>query len=96
MNPLMEKHTLPARDQILSYLRRNRGKEVPVSELASNLNLKRSTISNAIKELNLQGHIEIERRSLKRGRYTVVYLTGDLIQESYVHKNEIIKIKRES
>ncbi len=92
----MEKHTLPARDQILSYLRRNRGKEVPVSELASNLNLKRSTISNAIKELNLQGHIEIERRSLKRGRYTVVYLTGDLIQESYVHKNEIIKIKRES
>jgi len=80
---------LPARERIFRYLRQNRGKEVPVSELSSNLNLKRTTISNAIKELNLQGLIEIERRPLKRGRYTVIYLTSDLIKERYVHKDEI-------
>ncbi|MFX0185269.1 MAG: hypothetical protein ACFE95_19475 [Candidatus Hodarchaeota archaeon] len=86
----MEDIQLPARDRIFKYLRQNRGKEVPVSDLVSNLGLKRTTISNAIKELNLQGSIEIERRPLKRGRYTVVYLTGDLIKEPYVHKNEIL------
>jgi methanogenic corrinoid protein MtbC1/biotin operon repressor len=86
---------IPAREQIFRYLRQNRCKEVPVSELASHLNLKRSTISNAIKELNLQGQIEIERRPLKRGRYTVVYLTGDLIKKRYVHKDEIVLEKME-
>ncbi|MFX1284810.1 MAG: HTH domain-containing protein [Promethearchaeota archaeon] len=90
----MENVQLPARDRIFRYLRQNRGREVPVSELASNLDLKRSTISNAIKELNLQGYIEIERRPLKRGRYTVVYLTDDLIKELYIHENEILKEKK--
>ncbi|MFX0173396.1 MAG: hypothetical protein ACFE9L_16000 [Candidatus Hodarchaeota archaeon] len=90
----MEDIQLPARDRIFRYLRQNRGKEVPVSDLVSNLGLKRTTISNAIKELNLQGFIEIERRPLKRGRYTVIYLTGDLIKEPYVHKNEIVSEKK--
>jgi DNA-binding MarR family transcriptional regulator len=63
----MEDIQLPARDRIFRYLRQNRGKEVPVSDLVSKLGLKRTTISNAIKELNLQGFIEIERRPLKRG-----------------------------
>ncbi|MFX0052681.1 MAG: hypothetical protein ACFE8U_15490 [Candidatus Hermodarchaeota archaeon] len=90
----MEDIQLPARDRIFRYLRQNRGKEVPVSALVSNLGLKRTTISNAIKELNLQGFIEIERRPLKRGRYTVIYLTSDLIKEPYVHKNEIMSEKK--
>ncbi|MFX0015993.1 MAG: HTH domain-containing protein [Promethearchaeota archaeon] len=92
----MENTQLPARDRIFRYLRKNRGREVPASELASRLDLKRSTISNAIKELNLLGLIEIERRPLKRGRYTVIYLTEDLIKEPYIHKNEILKRKKES
>ncbi|MHA2227110.1 MAG: HTH domain-containing protein [Candidatus Hodarchaeales archaeon] len=92
----MENIQLPARDRIFRYLRQNRGREVPVSELASHLNLKRSTISNAIKELNLQNLIKIERRPLKRGRYTVVYLIEDLIKEPYVHKNEILKEEKEA
>ncbi|MFX0084792.1 MAG: HTH domain-containing protein [Candidatus Hodarchaeota archaeon] len=90
----MENIKLSARDRIFRYLRQNRSREIPVSELASILDLKRSTISNAIKELNLQGLIEIERRPLKRGRYSVVSLVGDLIKEPYVHKNEIVKEKK--
>jgi methanogenic corrinoid protein MtbC1/DNA-binding transcriptional ArsR family regulator len=92
----MENTQLPARDRIFRHLRQNRGKEVPISDVMSKLGLKRTTISNAIKELNLQGLIEIERRPLKRGRYTVIYLTGDLITERYVHKNEIIKEEKPS
>lgn len=90
----MEDIQLPARDRIFRYLRQNRGREVPVSDFTSKFGLKRTTISNAIKELNLQGLIEIERRPLKRGRYTVIYLTGDLIKEPYVHKNEIMREKK--
>ncbi len=86
---------IPARDRILSYLRQNRGREIPVSELASSLDLKRTTISNAIKELNLQEYIMVERRPLKRGRYTVVYLHGDFIKDRYTHDNEIVKEKKE-
>jgi methanogenic corrinoid protein MtbC1/biotin operon repressor len=89
----MSASRLPARERIFRYLRQNRGKEIPVSDLSSNLGLKRTTISNAIKELKLQGLIEIERRPLKRGRYTVVSLTGDLIKERYVHKDEIKRAK---
>lgn len=91
----MDNLKTPARERILTYLRQNRGREVPVSELASTLGLKRTTISNAIKELSFQELIKIERRSLKRGRYTIVYLTGDLIKEFYVHKDEILKEKME-
>ena len=81
----------PARERILSYLRQNRGREIPVSEIATQLDLKRTTISNAIKELSFQEYIAVERRPLKRGRYTVIYLTGDLIKDRYVHQNEIVK-----
>ncbi|MHA1944636.1 MAG: HTH domain-containing protein [Candidatus Hodarchaeales archaeon] len=90
----MEKLKIPARERILTYLRQNRGREIPVSELASQLDLKRTTISNAIKELSFQDFIKIERRSLKRGRYTIVYLTGDLIKEHYTHDNEVFKEKK--
>ncbi|MFX1254371.1 MAG: cobalamin-dependent protein [Promethearchaeota archaeon] len=82
---------ISTKDIILKHLRTNRGREIPVSEIAEKFALKRTTISNAIKELHYMGQIEIERRPLKRGRYTVIWLSGDTIKQSYVHKKEILR-----
>jgi len=79
-----------SQDLILNYLRKNRNREIPVSEIAKNSLFKRNTISNAIHELQLKNLIEICRRPLKRGRYTVIWLTGDKITTRYRHKNEIV------
>ncbi|WP_455465160.1 B12-binding domain-containing protein, partial [Candidatus Hodarchaeum mangrovi] len=80
-----------SQDFILNYLRKNRNREIPVSEIAKNSLLKRNTISNAIHELQLKNLIEICRRPLKRGRYTVIWLTGDIITEKYRHKDELVE-----
>lgn len=77
----------PSRDLIFAYLRANRNREIPLSELSEQLFLKPTTISNAIKELSLKGKIEIERRPLKRGRYTVIWLHGNEV-ERYFHADE--------
>ncbi|MCY3413111.1 MAG: B12-binding domain-containing protein [Candidatus Heimdallarchaeota archaeon] len=49
---------------------------------------KQSTISNAIKELKLKDLIEVEKRSLKHGRYAVLRLRGDTIIKRYSHEDE--------
>ena len=82
-----------SKDLIIKYLKKNRGKEIPVSEISENYNLKPNTISNAIKELNYKGEIVIERRRLNRGRYTVIWLSGDSIQYPYVHEKERIGLR---
>ena len=80
-----------SQDLILNYLRKNHNREIPVSEIAKNNLLKRNTISNAIRELQLKNLIEICRRPLKRGKYTVIWLTGDKITKKYHHKNELVE-----
>lgn len=82
-----------SKDLIIKYLKANRGKETPVSELSKRYSLKPNTISNAIKELNYKEEISIERRQLKRGRYTVIWLRGDSIQHPYVHEKEKIDLR---
>lgn len=82
-----------SKDLIIKHLKANRGKEIPVSEISDKYNLKPNTISNAIKELNYKGEIVIERRQLRRGRYTVIWLRGDSIQYPYVHEKEKIDVR---
>jgi methanogenic corrinoid protein MtbC1 len=82
-----------SKDLIIKHLKVNRGKEIPVSEISEKYNLKPNTISNAIKELNYKGEIVIERRRLNRGRYTVIWLSGDSIQYPYVHEKERIDLR---
>jgi len=82
-----------SKDLIIKYLKANRGKEIPVSEISENYNLKPNTISNAIKELNYKGEIVKERRQLNRGRYTVIWLSGDSIQYPYIHEKERIDLR---
>ncbi|MFW9778227.1 MAG: cobalamin-dependent protein [Candidatus Heimdallarchaeota archaeon] len=77
-----------SKDVILNYLKLNRGREIPVSEIKVSCNLKLSTISNAIKELQYRNLINIERRPLKRGKYTVITLASDIIEHRYVHPKE--------
>jgi DNA-binding MarR family transcriptional regulator len=74
---------------ILEYLRKNRGREIPVAEISDLYYLKKNTISNSIKELELKGLIEIDRRPLKKGRYTVIWNKGDQITQQYKHTDEI-------
>ncbi len=76
-------------DLILEHLRRNRGNEIPVAEISDLYYLKKNTISNSIKELELKGLIEIDRRPLKKGRYTVIWNKGDQITQQYQHPDEI-------
>ncbi|MFX1507699.1 MAG: B12-binding domain-containing protein [Promethearchaeota archaeon] len=82
-----------SKDLIIKYLKANRGKEIPVSEISKKYSLKPNTISNAIKELNYKGEIIIERRRLNRGRYTVIWLNGDSIQYPFVHEKERIDLR---
>ncbi|MFW9856542.1 MAG: cobalamin-dependent protein [Candidatus Thorarchaeota archaeon] len=77
-----------SKEVILNYLRLNRGREIPVSEIKVSCNLKLSTISNAIKELQYRNLINIERRPLKRGKYTVITLANDIIEHRYIHPKE--------
>ncbi|MFW9995546.1 MAG: B12-binding domain-containing protein [Candidatus Odinarchaeota archaeon] len=81
-----------SKDTILDYLKKNRGREVPVAEIKKEFGMELSTISNATKELHYHGLIELERRPLKRGRYTVIWLSGETITEEgrYVHEKEVI------
>ncbi len=76
-------------DLILEYLRKNRGREIPVAEISDLYYLKKNTISNSIKELELKGLIEIDRRPLRKGRYTVIWNKGDQISQQYKHPDEI-------
>ena len=76
---------------ILEHLRKNRGREIPVSEISDLYYLKKNTISNSIRELELKGLIEIDRRPLKKGRYTVIWNKGDQITNQYNHPDEIFE-----
>ena len=60
---------------ILDYLIQNHGREVPVIEISKKFNFKLARISNAIKELKLAREIVVERRPIKKGKYTVIWLT---------------------
>jgi methanogenic corrinoid protein MtbC1 len=77
-----------SKEVILNYLKVNKGREIPVSEIQESCQLKLSTISNAIKELQYRNLIRIERRPLKRGKYTVITLANDIIENRYIHPKE--------
>lgn len=77
------------KDVILEYLKLNHGREIAVSEISEKFNFKLNRISNAIKELEFTGQIVIERRPLKKGKYTVIYLRGDTITEYATHERAI-------
>ncbi|MHA2338702.1 MAG: B12-binding domain-containing protein [Candidatus Hodarchaeales archaeon] len=77
------------KDAILEHLRQNRGREIPVSEIADKYNFSYSRISNAIKDLKYRGEIDIEHRPLKKGKYTVLRLKGDSINKRFVHEREV-------
>ncbi|MFW9930086.1 MAG: hypothetical protein ACFFD1_11895 [Candidatus Thorarchaeota archaeon] len=78
------------REVILKHLRKNRGREIPISELVETYNFSYSRISNAIKDLEYKEEIEIERRPLKKGKYTILRLKGDNISPEgrYIHVRE--------
>ena len=76
---------------ILDYLIQNHGREVPVSEISKKFNFKLARISNAIKELKLAREIVVERRPIKKGKYTVIWLTGDVITEFASHERDIVE-----
>ena len=77
------------KEVILDYLKLNRGREIAVSEISEKFNYKLNRISNAIKELELSGEILIDRRPLKKGKYTVIWLKGDNITEFASHEREL-------
>lgn len=77
------------KDVILEYLKLNHGREIAVSEISEKFSFKLNRISNAIKELEFTGQIIIERRPLKKGKYTVIYLRGDTITEFATHERAI-------
>ena len=77
------------KEVILEYLKINSGREIAVREISERFDYKLNRISNAIKELELVGEIIIERRPLKKGKYTVIRLRGDIINEYASHEDEI-------
>ena len=79
------------KDIILEYLKLNHGREIPVSEISETFNFKLARISNAVKELELSKQIVVERRPLKKGKYTVIRLTGDMIIQFATHERYIIE-----
>lgn len=77
------------KEVILNYLRKNKGREIAVHEISEKFDFKLNRISNAIKELELGGEINIERRPLKRGKFTVISLYGDTITQFASHDREL-------
>jgi methanogenic corrinoid protein MtbC1/DNA-binding transcriptional ArsR family regulator len=73
-NVIIEKKT--TKELIMSHLLRNREREVSVKEIAETYNLKRNTISNAIRELELKGKIILDRQR-KKGQFTHMSLAGE-------------------
>jgi len=63
---------------IIDHLLKNRGREIPVSEIAKTYNLKRNTISNAIRALEYDGKVET-KSFRKKGQFTMLRLPGDRI-----------------
>ncbi|MHA2252519.1 MAG: B12-binding domain-containing protein [Candidatus Kariarchaeaceae archaeon] len=90
-----KKRRVSTKEIIRDHLHQNRGREIPLSEIHTvykkimGREIGRTAISNAIKELGLMGEITTERRSLKHGRYTVIWLAGDNITERYTHPDEV-------
>jgi len=78
----------------MDHLLRNRDREVPVKEIAEIYSLKRNTISNAIRELELKGKIILDRQR-KKGQFTHMRLAGEKTSEtrssSELDKSEVIK-----
>ena len=91
MNPktTVEDDKKSTKDVILEYLQNNRGREIKVSEIHEKKGFGLSRISNAIKELELLDLIKIERRKLKKGRYTVISLKGDIITKFASHERDL-------
>ena len=84
-----KKETKSTKEVILDYLKQNHGREIAVSEIADTFKYKLNRISNAIKELEFLGEINIERRPLKKGKYTVISLRGDIITQFATHERAI-------
>lgn len=86
---------ISTKEIIRGHLQKNRGREIPLSEIHDaykkviGKDIGRTAISNAIKELTLLGEISSERRSLKHGRYTAIWLAGDNITKPYIHADEV-------
>ena len=87
--PAVDDEKKSTKDTILDYLQNNRGREIKVSEIHEKKGFGLSRISNAIKELELLDLIKIERRKLKKGRYTVISLKGDIITKKATHERDL-------
>lgn len=77
------------KEVVVDYLKKNKGREIPIYEISETFNFKLNRISNAIKELDLAGEINVERRPLKKGKYTVISLRGDTITQFASHEREL-------
>ena len=73
-NLIIEKKS--TKELIMGHMLRNREREVPVKEIAETYGLKRNTISNAIRELELKGKITLARHR-KKGQFTHMSLAGE-------------------
>lgn len=82
---------MSTREVILEYLKDHRGREIPIYEIQQRFNYKLARISNAIKELDLSGEIKVERRPLKKGKYTIISLMGDNITQFATHERDLIR-----
>lgn len=80
---LVQKKT--TQEIIISHLLKNRGREIPVSEIVEKYDLKRNVISNAIKALEYKGKIE-SKSFRKKGQFTVLKLTSDRVIKPYTKR----------
>lgn len=89
METKIEIQNKSTKEVILEYLKQNHGREIAVHEISEKFNFKLARISNAIKELELTNEIKVERRPIKKGKYTVISLPGDTITEFATHERAI-------
>jgi hypothetical protein len=83
------------RQTILDHLEKHPEYEVPVSIFTEEAFgcRKPSSISNATKKLSKDGIIQLERRPLRRGQYTVIWLSKTRNPIRYRHENEFLEKK---
>ncbi len=80
---------LSSKEMILNYLIEKKGQKVELRKVREDLGLKKSTLSNAIKELRLLEKIELERDNNSKGRPTRIWLKGSI--EQPIHEGPTIK-----
>lgn len=63
--------------------------DISAQEVAEAVNLSKSTVSRALRHLTMHSFIEAHNDKGKRGRYSVVGLTGFLNQESKKRQQQL-------